>query len=193
MKRFWVVLALVLSLGVNVGLIGAALLRERMIDRFQRELAPGGDPGLRLADRLELAGETRTRFLAQQRRLADAVRELRPKIGELERRLRRELVAPAPDRARVEEISRALGEATLALDRAFIDNVLATREILDGRAERDFLRFVERFPGARRALGGDRPPRRPFRGPQDRRGPPPGSPADEPDDRAPDDSDPPPR
>jgi hypothetical protein len=174
MKRFWLVLALVLSLGVNLGLVGAALLRQRAADRFAGEPGPGGDPGVRLADRLELEGDIRERFLEQQRELADAVRELRPRIGRLDRELRLELVSRSPERAKVEAARRALADATEALDRAFTENVLATREILDGRAERDYLRFIERFPGRRRALGGERDFRRPFGGPRDRPPGPPG-------------------
>ena len=180
MKRFWLVLALVLSLGVNLGLVGAAFLRQRAADRFARELGPGGDPGVRLADRLELEGDVRVRFLAQQRELAEAVRELRPRVGRLERQLRHDLIARSPERARVEATQRELAEASQELERAFVENVLATREILDGRAERDYLRFVERFPGARRAFGADREPRRPFGGPRDRpRGFPEGGPRPE--------------
>jgi hypothetical protein len=156
-KRSWWALALVLSLGVNVGLVGMMLWRHRAVDRWTESRAAGDhDPGARLADRLRLRGDVRERFLARQRELAGTVRELRPRIVRLEGALRRELVAPSPDRERVAAIHGELAEATRALENAFTDNVLDTREILDGRAEREFLRFVERFPGARRFAGGER-------------------------------------
>jgi hypothetical protein len=173
-NRTWLVLGLVLSLGVNIGLIGSAWLRERAGGRFAQEVERGAEPGVRLADRLELEGDVRERFLARQRRLADEVRALRPRIGQLERQLRRELVADTPDRARVEAAQRELVEATSALDRAFLANVLDSREILDGRAERQFLRFLERFPGLRRALAREPRefgPRGPGEGPPPHAGP----------------------
>jgi hypothetical protein len=169
--RPWLVVGLVLSLGVNIGLVGSMLLRGRTEGRMARDFEPGGDPGVRLADRLALEGDVRERFLARQRRLAGEVRELRPRIGRLERELRHELVAREPDRARVEAVGRELAELTSAIDRAFVENVFDTREILDGRAEREFLRFIERFPGLRRAMSReprDFEPRRPFPGPGDR-------------------------
>lgn len=157
MNRSWWALALVLSLGVNVGLVGMMLWRHRAIDRWVESRGNGDrDPGERLADRLRLQGEVRDRFLSRQRELAGTVRELRPRIVRLEGELRRELVAATPDRSRVAAIHAELGDATRSLENAFTDNVLDTREILDGRAEREFLRFVERFPGGRRLLGGER-------------------------------------
>jgi len=170
-KRGLVVLALVLSVGINLGLVGFALVRhhgfghrgahgERWRD-IPRESGRDrfADPGARLADRLGLEGDVRERFLAGQRELAGRARELRPRIADLERELRRELIAPAPDRERVAAIPGELAAAQSELERAFAGSVLATREILDGDAERDYLRFVERFPGARRPFTEGRPPR----------------------------------
>jgi hypothetical protein len=173
-RRGWLVLALILSLGVNFGLVGAALLRhhgggrfgggegfergdfrERMRERMGAEPReprhdPLRDPGVRLADRFHLEGDVRERFLARQRELAEKVRELRPRIAGLERELREEIVAKNPDRARIEAIPAELAAATSELERAFAGSVLATRELLSGDAEREYLRFVEHFPGARR-------------------------------------------
>lgn len=168
MKRSWLILALLLSLGVNVGLVGVALVRQRPFGgRIFDRPGPGWDPGARLADHLRLDGKERARFLEQQRQLAQAVRELRPRIARHERELRRELVAGNPDPARVEALQNEIADASRQLDRAFADNVLKTREILEGRAEREYLRFVERFPGARRHLLDPRDARRPHLGPRD--------------------------
>ena len=172
MKRGLLVLALVLSVGVNLGLLGAAVMRHRrsdhgdwMHDRFRDRVREGeggrfGDPGARLADRLHLEGDVRQRFLARQRELAAKARELRPRIGELERELRRELTSPEPDRERVAAIPGELAAAQSELERAFADSVLQTRELLDGEAEREYLRFVERFPGSRRPFQEGPPPHR---------------------------------
>jgi hypothetical protein len=171
MRRALLVLGLVLSVGVNLGLIGAAALRQRRLDREApprerlREMLREplrerlGPPGAHLADRLRLEGDVRERFLVRQRELAAKVRELRPRIGDLERELRRELAAAEPDRTRIDAIPGELAALQSALDRAFAESVLATREILDGDAEREYVRFVERFPGPRRGFGDGRPPR----------------------------------
>lgn len=166
MRRSWLVLALLLSLGANVGLVGVAWLRlraqaappeaPRLFDR---------EPGTRLADRLGLEGDTRSRFLSLQRELGERLREIHPRLVRLERDLRGELVAPEPDPARVEALQRELAEATLALDRAFAASVLESRELLAGPKERAYLRFVERFP-LRPGFDRDpRAPRRPRRSP----------------------------
>lgn len=161
MRRSWLVFALLLSLGINVGLVGVAWLRLRA--QATRAEAPryfDRDPGARLADHLGLQGETRSRFLSLQRELGGRVREIRPLLSRLERELRRELVSPHPDAARVEALQREIAEATLALDRAFAASVIASREILDDRAKHAYLRFVERFP-LRPGLDRERDPRRP--------------------------------
>ncbi len=177
-RRHWVIVALVLSLGVNLGLVGAAWLRHRAPGREAPQFDPGAEPGLRLADRLELEGGTRERFLALQRELVETARELRPRIARLERELRVELVAERPERQRIDSVRDQLGQASQELDRAFVENVLATREVLDGDAERAYLRFVERFPSARRALGSDRDSRRRLESWRNRRDAPPPGPGD---------------
>jgi Spy/CpxP family protein refolding chaperone len=160
LKRSGLVLALLLSLGVNVGLLGAAFLRQRSLPRWHDARDAGHDPGERLAERLRLEGETRERFLAEQRGLAETVRELRPRIGRAEHAMRAELVARSPDRARIDSIREELAAARGELELAFAESVLRTREILEGRAESEYLRFVERFPGGRRGFADDRRPPR---------------------------------
>ncbi len=160
-RRSLVGLALVLSIGVNVGFAATAFLRHRVIERIREGPPPGREPGEFLADRLDLDPATRARFLARQRELARTVRELRPRVGDLERDLRAELVSDAPDRARIASLQDDLAAVARELDRAFTDAVLDSREILDGPAERRYLRFVERFPGARRPFVDGGPPRPP--------------------------------
>lgn len=201
MKRNLLFLALLLSVGVNCGLLGMGIARHRMFqsmfqgpqqgarDDDERPAGREGREGTRLADRLELSGAAREGFLRLQRELADRVHAGRRKIDEARRELRRELTSPAPDRARVEELLSGVAKEQDALDRALVANVYAARELLDGPAEREYLRFVERF-GA--AVAGPRPPGPPperlrpllggrrFRGPAGRRdgpdGPPEGPP-----------------
>ncbi len=186
MKRNLLFLALLLSVGINCGLLGMGIARHRMLGmtaaaRDTDWRPPGaagsdardGRDGARLADRLELSGETREGFLRLQRELADRVHAGRRQIDEARRELRQELTSKTPDRARVESLLAGIAREQDALDRALVANVYAARELLDGPAEREYLRFVERF-GA--AVAGPRPPgpppeRRPLLGGRRWRGP----------------------
>jgi hypothetical protein len=178
-RRNWLFLALLLSVGVNCGLLGMGIMRHRMLsgmlpggegsERDQRDPSddrderPPGRQGARLADRLGLEGEERERFLGLQRQLAERVHAGRRRIDDSRRELRRELTSPDPDRGRVEELLTGIGSEQDALDRALVENVFAARELLDGDAEREYLRFVEHFGGA---FAGGRPPGPPgFGGP----------------------------
>lgn len=187
MKRNLLFLALLLSVGINCGLLGMGIARHRLSQRMSqdaREAAdrppgregragPAGPEGARLADRLALTGEAREEFLRLQRELAERVRAGRRQIDDARRELRHELTSAAPDRARVEVLLAGIAREQDALDRALVANVYAARELLDGPAEREYLRFVERF-GA--AVAGPRPPgpppeRRPLLGGRRMRGP----------------------
>jgi Spy/CpxP family protein refolding chaperone len=183
MRRHWLFLALLLSVGVNCGLLGMGIARHRMMerstgaergdraqgDRTDGERLHGDRPrddrprdGARLADRLELTGESREKFLLLQRELAERVRAGRTSIDSSRRELRHELVSAEPDRARVEELLSAIQREQDALDRALVANVLAAREVLDPPAEREYLRFVERIGAAVSGAAG--PHRGGFRG-----------------------------
>ena len=96
MRRNWLFLALLLSVGLNCGLLGMGLARHRMqsADRLRDERPPGRDGAL-LADRLALEGEARERFMRLQRELAERVHAGRQQIDDARRDLRRELPSPA--------------------------------------------------------------------------------------------------
>lgn len=177
MRRWGLALALLLSLGVNIGILATLAVRRAEPDRprpeERRPIPPGPgateEPPLRaarLADRLGLEGEQRRRFLRIQGRFFAETVRLRTEQAEVFRELRRELAAPAPDRRKIEELTRASARAHLALQQAMARNVIATRELLDPDQERLFLDIISRLgpPG----LGGaQRPPRRlPFRQPR---------------------------
>lgn len=157
MRRGWLVVALLASLGLNLGLVGVQLLRARLpaASGGERPELGGPDPGARLAERLRLEGDERERFLGLQRRLAQAVREERGRIGRLRHELRAELIATEPDRARVDRLLDEIAAHQRALDRAFADNVLDSRGQLSGRALRAYLVFVERFAQQRPPEGGE--------------------------------------
>jgi hypothetical protein len=174
-KRGWLVVALLLSLGVNLGLVGVAVARRVAVERWERvrhglEQPPEGF-GRRLADRLGVPAERRERFLAIQHGLIERTAAERRQVERARLELRRELLAARPDRARVDALLGELAERESALNRAFAASVLESREVLSGRELELYLRFVERAgggvgpgggPGPRFGAGGrDEPPRRP--------------------------------
>lgn len=170
MRRWGLALALLLSLGVNVGILATLAVRraapppERPRPEEPRPMPPAAGEELpprviRLADRLGLEGEQRRRFVQLQGRFFVETVRLRTDQSEISRELRRELSASEPDRQRIEELTRASARIHLGLQQALAKNVIATREILDPEQERLFLDFISRLP----APGLDGPPQRPRR------------------------------
>jgi hypothetical protein len=177
-RRWGLALALLLSLGVNIGILATLAVRQTAPpDRPNRprpeEPRPLPRPGpgeitdepplraARLADRLGLEGEQRRRFLRIQGRFFAETVRLRTEQAEAFRELRRELAAPEPDRQKIEELTRASARAHLALQQAMVRNVIATREILDPDRERLFLDIISRL-GPPGLDGKPQRPRRPF-------------------------------
>ena len=164
MKPIWLWIALLLSVGVNLGVlatIGTDRLREPAPwDRGSREEGP---PVGRAADRLGLEGEKRDAFIQIQTDFFQGMKESRDELENLRSELRRELTVETPDRAEVDGLIEEMGQAYSRLDRVFVDNVLKSREILDPEQERRYLEFLERLhhrgrPGHRRPKDLPRPP-----------------------------------
>lgn len=170
MKRWWLVLALLLSVGVNLGLLAAVAAR-----RLAPRPGPGAEAGLpprpalagdpvvrltRLADFLGLEGEERRRFIGLQLSFYQETLKLRAEMGEVNRELRRELASRRPDRQRVDRLLERSSRLHLGLERALARNVLASRELLDERQERRYLRLLGRLrPAGPLGVFSDRPPR----------------------------------
>ncbi len=166
MSRTWLVVALLLSLGVNLGLAGTILVRSRALAVWRGERPPD-DPGERIAGRLGLQGENRRRFVAVQRHLVDQVQKQRRDIQRVRGEIRRELLADRPDRAKVDGLLDELAGHEAALNRAFVGSVLDSRATLSGDALERYLEFIDRVaPGHG---PGDRGPDDPRRGPGLRR------------------------
>ena len=183
MRRWWIVIALLLSVGVNVGILAA--LATRHATRPERQPPPppraeeppppgpeetgqeGGPPrASRLADRLGLEGEPRRRFLAVQQRFFERTVSLRFHMTETQREVRRELMSPEPDRRKIDALLQDSARDFLALEQALATNVVESRQLLDPQQEEEFLRVVASLrPQA--AGFGPRPGRRP--GPPPRR------------------------
>src|SRR5215210_1719198 len=125
---------------------------------------PANDPLPRLprfADRLGLEGEERRKFLDIQWSLFQETSRLRLRMGEVHRDLRRELTRGEPDRRRVDALLQESARIYGALERALVNNVLTTRELLGPEKEREYLELVGRLrvpgPGVAGGLGGPGP------------------------------------
>ena len=152
MRRWWLVIVLLLSLGLNVGILAAVAAR-----RF----GPGGPggPGAKppgaanqppdplprlpqLANRLGLEGEERRKFLDIQWNLYQETSHLRLQLGETHRNLRHELIQPQPDRAQVDRLLEESSRTYLSLEKSLVTNILATRELLGPEKEKQYLRLI---------------------------------------------------
>jgi Spy/CpxP family protein refolding chaperone len=194
-KSWWLVIALLLSLGINLGILAAVGANRwgKKPPRPPLEEQPLPPPiagetpqrAIRLADRLGLEGEQRRRFIARQGRFFVETVQLRTDMAETQRELRRELTAPQPDHARIDVLLNDSARSFRALEQAMAQNVVESRKLLNPDQEKEFLQFVAllRPPGlgagnagGRRDGGGDA--RRPGPGPgQRQQRPPRGDPA----------------
>ncbi len=166
MKKWWLVIALALSIGANIGILATRLVATREVPA-RPEVEDAGAGGevpdaasrplprrlppmvLRMADELGLEGERRDAFVANQRQFFKQTLEARARVRQLQLRLRREVTSTEPDRVAVEELLEQLTAARVDLERAFIDNLLDTREILDPEQQRRFQHFLGRLRQAR--------------------------------------------
>jgi Heavy-metal resistance len=181
MRRWWLVIALLLSVGLNLGILGAILARraprpEPREPRPQEAMDPAADPLPRLprlADRLGLEGAERRKFIDIQWNLFQKTSRLRLQRGEVHRELKLELTREEPDRQRVNQLLSESAGIYGAMERALVDSVLATRDLLDPEQEKEYLRFVGRLrvpsnPGGGLGGQGPGPQRQPPRGDRDR-------------------------
>jgi Spy/CpxP family protein refolding chaperone len=187
-KRWWLVIALLLSLGVNAGIVTALMVHrwspgspERPAQKpaAERPLPPpegqgGGGEGapqrvIRLADQLGLEGDQRRRFISVQGSFFAETLRLRTDQAETQRELRRALSAPSPDPARIQALLQESGRTFLSLEQALAKNVLDSRRLLNPAQERKFLKIIARMRPGNGGLGGGQgqgQQRRPRRGQQ---------------------------
>lgn len=183
MRRWWLWIVLLLSLGVNAGILLTLALsggsstqdegrpgydRRPVRERSWRsEDGPDSRPDgrrhgeerilERLAERLELEGEQRERFFELQRGFFRQAFGSRQQGRRLQRELGMQLSAPEPDRQRIEELIDEQVENRRAMDRVLAETVLATRDLLDEPQESAYLDFLQRL---RERMGRDGPRRR---------------------------------
>ncbi len=141
MKQWWLAIALVLSIGTNIGVLTMLAIFHPRPNPQQQPVRPGNPGQLHLlADRLGLQAEVRQRFLERQRRLLRETGVPRKRIGEIRLALRAELISARPNRERIELLTREAADTFMQLERMLTDCVLETRALLPPEAE---TRYVE--------------------------------------------------
>ncbi len=217
MKRWWLVIALLLSVGVNVGILATLAFQSLSADRDAGTEEPGTEVGTdtvgtgtvdgstrrspprearfppvitRMANELHLEGEKRAAFIEIQREFFEQTLAARGRMEHLQREIRREVTSGDPDREGLERYLVELSASHADLERAFVNNLLDSRELLDSEQEKRFMHFLRRMrqvrheveqrfrerwrgSGARRHGAGPRAPMGAGRGGQRSRRPPP--------------------
>lgn len=154
MKRWWLVIALLLSLGMNLGILAmVAVNRPEFVRQQQQALRPGAPGRLpQLAERLGLQGEVRERFLERQRRFNRETAGPRKRLQVIRQQVRVELVRAHPDERRIDELLREGADLYLLLERSLTTDVLETRAMLPPEAERKYVDLIAQLqlegPGA---------------------------------------------
>ena len=148
MKRSWLIVALLLSVGINIGVltvIGLSRVGRSRTWQSADERSAGPPPMERLVERLDLEGDQRQEFLTEQRRFFEAFDDVRVELQANRRRLRSEVASDDPDPELIEALLGNSAELTAKLDRLFVDNVMMARRLLGPRQERIYFGFLERM------------------------------------------------
>lgn len=168
MRRWWLLVALLLSLGVNVGVLatlGAQRFREEppRVEAPEDPESPRPEQLRHLGRRLDLEGEELERFVSLHQEFLRSSRATRERWQGVKREVRHRLAAHDPEMEAIEPLLEEMAAAYLELERGLAAHILVAREMLDGEAERRYVHFVSRLgtepPGARRGPGRG-PPRR---------------------------------
>jgi Spy/CpxP family protein refolding chaperone len=162
-KKTWVWVLLLLSLGVNVGIlatIGVARFKgdsepfdSERFDSRRGDQSPDQrmprerfkPPNDRMANALKLEGEEREEFVAIQERFFQSMMEQREGLERIRRQLRAEVVTDQPDEERIEMLLAELGQAHSNLDRVMVDNVLRSRQLLGPEQQRRYFQMLRRI------------------------------------------------
>lgn len=152
MRRFWLVFALLLSLGINLGILSAIALNRQRPPRPPRPPALGIE---QMAEALELTGEERRAFVERHRRYWDLREDAREKVAALRREMREGLLGERGDLAALEASIRRAAELNLERELAFARLIVETRASLSGDQRRRYQSFIPEIRGVE--------PARPFR------------------------------
>ena len=164
MKRWWLVIGLLLSLGVNAGILAALAVGKFHRQEPRRHSAPFQGPvndARNLARGVGLEAENAGDFRELHRRLFAAAREQRQRSMELRRELVSEVTAEEPDRDEIDGILLRISEIQLEMERALVATMFEARDLLDTSQEQRYVRFLASRLMVREHGGG--PPRGPGR------------------------------
>ncbi len=165
MKRWWLLIALLLSVGINVGILATLAFQGRSTGEEPAGVTstgavePAGDPApdllprdgrrppvvQRMADELGLEGEKRAAFVEIQQTFFEQTLAARSRMARLQREIRLVVTSGNPDREQADRLLVELSAAHTDLERAFVTNLLDSRELLDGQQERRFMHFLRRM------------------------------------------------
>ncbi len=147
MRRWWPLLALLLSVGLNLGLLIDLALSSPAVARTQQEaLRPAAAGRLQqLADRLGLEGPARRRFIERQRQFFSETAAPRVRLPEIRKEVRAELIRPHPDQARLDELLREGAGIYLGLEQSVVSNVLDSRALLTPDQDQRYVDLVSRL------------------------------------------------
>lgn len=150
MRRWWLVIVVVLSLGVNIG-----VLSSLAANRMGVVASPSPQPAVQrpvardrlnlLCDHLGLSGEVRERFIERQRRFLRETDAARKHLNELRRAMRSELTAPKPNRQLIDQLDHEAADVFFSLEQALTDNVFESRALLPPAAEARYVEIVSRL------------------------------------------------
>jgi hypothetical protein len=146
-RRWWLVIALVLSIGMNLGLLVALVLSSPAFAQQQQKVMRPAALGRlqQLADRLGLEGEVRQHFIERQRQFFAETAGPRTRLTEIRKQVRAELIRPHPDQQRIDELLREGSDIFLMLERSVVANVLDSRQMLPPEAERKYTDLISRL------------------------------------------------
>ncbi len=148
MRRWGIWVALLLSVGLNLGLFGALLVRDSARPSFPG-VGPEREPrrpGVFLAQRLGLEGQERQRFLDLHEALVAEIGKERRQLFELRRQLRTELAASRASREAALELVAQIGTHQATLERLLVDHVFEVRRVLPPEPLGRYLRWLSRVP-----------------------------------------------
>lgn len=147
-RRRWLVMALLVSLGMNLGLVLSALLAPTKARAARGGASLAVETGVeKVADELGLTGAERRQFVERHRQFLDEARGPRERARRLRSELTQELFARPANQARIDELVAALGVELARFESDTARLVLEVQQLLP----------AERHPAYRRFLAGMKP------------------------------------
>ena len=156
MNKPWLWIVLLLSLGVNIGIlatVGVARFRpEPRWDRPDQASHGGGRfPAHvveRMANALELEGENRDSFMDIQGDFFGVIAEHRQGLHAMRREFRVQLMDDDPSPERIDQLIEKIGETQKSLDSLTAKMILQSREVLEPQQQHRYFQFLHRLSEA---------------------------------------------